>query len=107
MRPRRDRFSYATVDLRDGRSVAGYVNEYTVDEVPAEDRELVLAQAHGVPISLQRTRDEPFHAVRDRYAIIGGRDIVGLTVKHVARDSTLQSPSSRARLFFRRERRPL
>jgi hypothetical protein len=109
MQPRPDRWSYATVDMKDGRSVAGLVDEYTIDEVPSEQREIVLRRVNDIPICLKlRPADPAFHPIKDRYAILSGEAITGIGVKHVPRPARkVGSASKRSRVpgIFNRDRR--
>jgi len=85
MGDRPDRLIYATLDLRDGTSVAGYVLIFTVGDTPVEHRELVLQRALGIPICLRRPSDDAFHPMNDRFVVLQGGDVLALSVKHVAR----------------------
>jgi hypothetical protein len=79
LRPRTDGLTtYATVELRDGRVVAGPVAFYTVEETTPECRDLVLLQ----PIKAARTVGGTFEDVVDHRVVLRGSDIVALNVQY-------------------------
>jgi hypothetical protein len=85
MRDLEDRVTYATVDLRDGTSVAGVLWLQTAGDVPVTDRELVLARVNGIPLSLKRPGDTNFYEIRDQALLIQGPDVLNLAVNYLPR----------------------
>jgi hypothetical protein len=70
--------SYATVELRDGRVVAGPVAFYTVEEAPPDCRDLVLLQ----PIKAAPRVGGEFVDVADHRLVLRGSDIAVLGVQY-------------------------
>jgi hypothetical protein len=73
---------YATVDLRDGTTVAGWVFLCTVDEVPPSERDLVLIAARGERVKMRPPHSEAFVDSRDRAVIVNGADVLALTASY-------------------------
>ncbi len=67
---------YATVDLRDGTTVAGWVHICTVEPYPAERRELVLVRARGEAIKIRALGSAEIVDSPDHFVIINGADVV-------------------------------
>ena len=86
-----DRFTYATLDMRDGSSIAGYAYLFTVGEVPIEEREIVLIRAKGIPISVRTPGESEFQEIDDRLVALLGRDVFSLAVKYVKRPARSDS----------------
>ena len=70
--------AYVTAELRDGRSVAGPVAYYTVQDVPPESREVVLIR----PIQAKASPASEFKAVEDDRVVLRGSDIAVISVKY-------------------------
>jgi len=70
--------AFATVELRDGRVVAGPVAYYTVEEAPPDCRELVLMS----PIRARGGPGAPFVDVADDRLVLRASDIAALSVKY-------------------------
>jgi Family of unknown function (DUF6338) len=67
---------FATVELKDGRRVAGYVHAYTVDPNP-ENRELALRK----PIFAQAGPEAPRQLIPDAFLIVPSEEIVYVSVQ--------------------------
>jgi hypothetical protein len=78
MRRQEEGAAFATVELRDGRTVAGPVAYYTVQEASPEDRELVLI----APIRARRNDDADYEPVTDSRVVLRASDMVALSVKY-------------------------
>lgn len=68
---------YATVEMRDGRSVAGWVAAYTVEPADPDKRELILA----TPLRIKAAGAESFEMMLDDGIILQGADIVAISVQ--------------------------
>ena len=77
----RGRSTYATVDLRDGTTVAGWVYLCTVDEVPPAERDLVLMAA-SKPIKIREAGGERFFDSSDRAILLNGADVVSVSARY-------------------------
>jgi hypothetical protein len=75
-----DRLPYATVGLRNGTALAGYVFAYTVEPNSPQDRELALA----APLKLRGPNEAAFRDVEDQVVIVYGSDLELLSVKYYA-----------------------
>jgi hypothetical protein len=69
---------YATLELKDGRVVAGPVAFYTVEEAPPDCRDIVLLR----PIQAATKVGAVFVEVDDHRLVIRGSDIVALGVQY-------------------------
>ena len=69
---------FATVELRDGRMIAGPVAYYTIQEAPPDCRELVLTQK----IVARSTAGTPFVRVPDDRVVLRASDISALSVTY-------------------------
>jgi uncharacterized protein DUF6338 len=69
---------FATVELRDGRTVAGPVAFYTVEEAPPDSRELVLIK----PIRARANPRSSFVDVPDDRVALRASDMTALSVKY-------------------------
>ena len=69
---------YVTVELRDGRTVAGPVAYYTVQEAPPDSRELVLIK----PIRARAASGMPYVPVVDDRIALRASDITALSVQY-------------------------
>jgi Family of unknown function (DUF6338) len=69
---------FATVELRDGRVVAGPVAYYTVEQAPPDCRELALIR----PIRARGDVSSAFVDVPDDRVVVRASDIVALSVKY-------------------------
>lgn len=69
---------YATVELRDGRVVAGPVAFYTVEEAPPECRDIVLLR----PIRAAPKVGQDFVEVNDHRLVLRGSDIAALGIQY-------------------------
>lgn len=88
---------YATVELRDGRSVAGWVAAYTVEPADPDKRELILS----TPLRVKKSSDGQFELMLDDGIILQGADIVAISVQtHVDRR---MKPKPVLRRLFGRE----
>jgi hypothetical protein len=76
---------YATVDLRDGTTIAGWVFVCTVEPFPAEQRELVLAKARGDAIKIRRPDSTELLESPDRLLILNGADVLAIGATHYAK----------------------
>jgi hypothetical protein len=71
---------YATIELRDQRSIFGFVSFFTVgDNLPPDQRELALAQ----PLKARSSGRSSWVALNDDRVIIRASDIVALGVQYV------------------------
>jgi hypothetical protein len=78
MRPRDGLVSYATVELRDGRVVAGTVAFDTVEEPTPKCRDLVLLH----PLKAAPRAGEAFVDVTDHRVVLRGSDIASLGIQY-------------------------
>jgi hypothetical protein len=69
---------FATVELRDGRTVAGTVAYYTVEEAPPDERELVLMR----PIRARAGPNSGFVDVPDDRVVLRASDVASLSVQY-------------------------
>jgi hypothetical protein len=69
---------FVTVELRDGRKVAGYASAYTSQDVSPEDKELVLQR----PISATVPQDPRVVWLDDDHVLVPGSQIALLSVKY-------------------------
>lgn len=67
---------FATVELKDGRRVAGYLHAYTVDPNPG-NRELALRK----PIFAQAGPEAPRQLIPDAFLIVPSEEIVYVSVQ--------------------------
>lgn len=74
-RPDKDRLTYATVDLRDGTSIAGWVGQVTTDEVPLAERDLALIATLGKPVKIRPPGAPRFWDSPDSAVILNGADV--------------------------------
>jgi hypothetical protein len=87
---------YATVELRDGRVLAGWAGAYTVEPEDPEKRELVLEG----PVMVSRDEGVSFAYLRDNGIILQGQDILAISVQKGA-----DPPRTRRRLRDRLSRK--
>jgi hypothetical protein len=73
-KPGRDVF--ATLDLRDGTTVAGWVFLCTVEERPPEEREVVLVPARGKRILVRPPGQDSFFESPDSALVVHGADVL-------------------------------
>ena len=78
LRKQKEMSPYATVELRDGRVVAGPVAFYTVEETPPDCRDLVLLR----PIKAAPKVGGTFVDVADHRLVLRGSDIAALGVQY-------------------------
>jgi small nuclear ribonucleoprotein (snRNP)-like protein len=64
----------ATVELRDGRALAGVVRAFTAEPTPVDDRELMLMASFGGPM-MARTPAGVVTAVPDQLVLLRGDEI--------------------------------
>jgi hypothetical protein len=64
----------ATVELQDGRTIAGVVRAFTAEPTPVDDRELMLAASLGGPM-LVRTPDGRVASIEDQFVLLRGDEI--------------------------------
>lgn len=81
---------YATVELRDGRTVAGPVAFYTVQEAPPDCRELVLYDK----ISASPSPGAPFVDVSDDRVVLRASDMAALSVKYFEPQLQTEGPTA-------------
>jgi hypothetical protein len=79
-----DRAVYATVDLRDGTTVAGWVYLYTVDEVPLPERDLVLVATLGKRLKVRPPGSNAFVESPDGAIALSGADVLTVSAAHHA-----------------------
>ena len=70
--------AYATVELRDGRTVAGPVAFYTTQGAPSDERELALER----PISAKASGTAEYVEVPDERVILRASDIAVVSVQY-------------------------
>jgi hypothetical protein len=75
------RSAYATVDLRDGTTIAGWVYLCTVDEVPPAERDLVLMAA-SKPIKIREPGADTFFDSPDRAVLLNGADVLSVSASY-------------------------
>ena len=78
LQPQTEGKPFATVELRDGRSVAGPVAYYTVQEAAPDNRELVLI----APIKARRNARSSYEEVSDSRVVLRASDIVALAIQY-------------------------
>jgi Family of unknown function (DUF6338) len=76
---------YATVDLRDGTTVAGWVQLCTVDEVPPAERDLVLIANYGKRLRIAPPNADGFFESDDQAVILNGADVSTITASYFSR----------------------
>ena len=83
---------YVTVDLHDGTTVSGWPRVFTVEEVPLEQRELVLAE----PL-LRRSGESDFRRTTDHCVAIHGAEVRTVSVRYqaVTRQLNVSAPPAR------------
>jgi hypothetical protein len=78
-----DRSAYATVDLRDGTTITGWVYLCTVDDVPPAERDLVLMAA-SKPIKIRPAGSDRFFDSPDRAILLNGADVLSVSAYYYA-----------------------
>ena len=68
----------ATVELQDGRTIAGAVRAFTSEPTPIDDRELMLAATDSSPM-LVRTADGRVESIGDQFVLLRGDEIRYIT----------------------------
>jgi hypothetical protein len=68
----------ATVELQDGRTIAGVVGAFTAEPTPVNDRELMLAATNTSPM-LVRTGDGGVTSISDQFVLLRGDEIRYIT----------------------------
>jgi Family of unknown function (DUF6338) len=81
-RPDRDRMVYATVDLRDGTTIVGWVYQVTTDEVPPAERDLVLVAISWKPLKIRPPQADRFVESPDRAIIVNGADVLAVSASY-------------------------
>ena len=71
----------ATVELQDGRTIAGVVRAFTAEPTPVDDRELMLASSGTSPM-LVRTPDGRVTSIDDQFVLLRGDQIRYITGKY-------------------------
>jgi Family of unknown function (DUF6338) len=74
-----DRGVYATVDLREGTTIAGWVYQVTTDEVPPAERDLVLLATRWKPLKIRPPHADRFVDSQDRAIIVNGADVLAIS----------------------------
>jgi hypothetical protein len=69
---------YATVGLRNGTTLAGFVWLYTVEPTAPEERELVIAS----PMKVRGRNEQTFRTASDQAVVVSGPDILTLSIKY-------------------------
>jgi Family of unknown function (DUF6338) len=93
----RDRGVYATVSLRDGRSVAGIVSAYTIETEGV--REIVLTKPIDMPIRVL-TPDGREGVLADTFTILNADDIVSISGRYLP--ESVRAAERRPKPFWRR-----
>ena len=70
---------FATIELKDGRVVAGFVRFYTVEQAARDEREIVLGQ----PLSARTKGASTYVPVEDNLIALSAADIAALSVKYI------------------------
>lgn len=78
------RAPYATVELRDGRTIAGPVAVYTVEERPPDERDLVLIQ----PIVARSNARAEFVQIPDERVLLRASDFAAVSLTYFEQDAT-------------------
>lgn len=99
-----DRDVYATVDLRDGTTIAGWVWLCTVDEVPLDQRELVLVATLRTPLRIRPANADKFLNSGDGAIVLNGVDVRTISATHHA---VAAATSRRSRRVWEWATRPL
>jgi hypothetical protein len=81
-----DEVVYATVDLRDGTTIAGWVFLCTVDEVPPGERDLVLVATLGKRLKVRPANSETFYDSPNRAVIVNGADVLAVSSSYYSQD---------------------
>jgi Family of unknown function (DUF6338) len=77
-----DHAAYATVDLRDGTTVVGWVQQVTTGEVPLAERDLVVVAALGKPLKVRPPKTATFFDSPDRAIILNGSDVLAVSASY-------------------------
>lgn len=79
----------ATVELRDGRMLAGVVRAFTAESSPVDDRELMLMASFGGPM-LARAADGAVTSLPDQFVLLRGDEIryIAGTYRQLTSDPT-------------------
>lgn len=77
-----DQAAYATVDLRDGTTIAGWVQQVTTGEVPMAERDLVLIAALGKRLKIRPPKTDRFVDSPDRATILNGSDVLAVSASY-------------------------
>lgn len=64
----------ATVELRDGRTLAGVVQAFTAEPTPVDDRELTLSASAHAPMVV-RTAEGQISQIDDQFVLLRGEEI--------------------------------
>jgi hypothetical protein len=68
---------YTTVELRDGRTLAGWIGGFTIEPSDPDKRELILV----APLKIKEAKGKPFKFLRDDSIVLQGSDILALSVQ--------------------------
>jgi len=71
----------ATVELRDGRTIAGVVRAFTAEPTPVDDRELMLMASFGGPM-IVRSADGVVASIPDQFVLLRGDEIRYVTATY-------------------------
>jgi hypothetical protein len=93
--PEPDRVVYATVDLRDGTTIAGWVYLCTVDEVPSAERDLVLVATLGKRLKVRPPNSDTFLDSPDRAVVLNGADVLTVAASYYALSKKLREQRQR------------
>jgi Family of unknown function (DUF6338) len=77
-----DHAAYATVDLRDGTTVAGWVTQVTTGEVPVAERDLVLRAEPGKPLKVRPPSANTFVDSPDGAIVLNGSDVLTVSASY-------------------------
>lgn len=72
----------ATVELRDGRKIAGVIQAFTAEQTPVDDRELTLVRATGTPMQVL-SQDGQVANLAEDFIVLQGSDILYIAATFV------------------------
>jgi hypothetical protein len=78
----RDHGIKATVELRDGRKIAGIIEAFTAEQTPVDDRELTLVRAQHEPMMVW-SRDGQESSLDEDFIVLRGSEILYVAASFV------------------------
>jgi hypothetical protein len=82
----------ATVELKDGRSVAGAVSSFTAEQTPIDDRELVLAAPPGKAMAV-RMPNGATSELNDQFILLRGDLVAYVSASYAPLESSAATPA--------------